>query len=361
MHLGRELVDVNQDALGTIQEYTPSLHLFLVVVVLSTFLFGVLTVLSTMSTYFLFRNRPRYRAVVLILASTLMLYASTVAYWASIIANAISAFHLLEDAAGGILDPSHLSQVTRYHSLVMTQSIVATTSLAVNMILGDAIVWWRAYILWRTRSVLGLGCVLVGMALALGIAGAVCNTFIAEPHPTLSLLYSDTLGAAFAFMSLLTNILATALIAVKAWQHKQLLLAYIGKDGSPEVMRAFLLLVESGTLYSVLWIIVAIYQALSLQYPDNEFVDRFSFFAYGCLTPVIAIYPTAIIFLVALNRSHLEGGFAADLSTAPVSTQVGPFVTTTTSFDVFSRHQMELPALLAAPLDSVHMDVVKNV
>lgn len=40
MHLGRELVDVNQDALGTIQEYTPSLHLFLVVVVLSTFLFG---------------------------------------------------------------------------------------------------------------------------------------------------------------------------------------------------------------------------------------------------------------------------------------------------------------------------------
>lgn len=79
------------------------------------------------------RNRPRYRGVVLLLASTLMLYASTVAYWASIIANTISAFRLLEDAAGGILDPSHLSQATRYHSLVMTQSIVATTSLAVNV------------------------------------------------------------------------------------------------------------------------------------------------------------------------------------------------------------------------------------
>ena len=33
------------------------------------------------------------------------------------------------------------------------------------MILSDAIVWWRAYILWRTRSVLSLGCVLVGVAL----------------------------------------------------------------------------------------------------------------------------------------------------------------------------------------------------
>lgn len=79
------------------------------------------------------RNCPRYRAVVLLLASTLTLYASTAAYWASIIANAMSAFHLLEDAAGGILGPSHLSQVPRYHSLVMTQSIVATTSLAVNV------------------------------------------------------------------------------------------------------------------------------------------------------------------------------------------------------------------------------------
>ncbi|KAI1797339.1 hypothetical protein LXA43DRAFT_1138997 [Ganoderma leucocontextum] len=189
---------------------------------------GVLTVLSTMSTYFLFRNGPRCRAVILLLASTLMLYASTAAYWASIIANAFSANLLLEDAAGGLLDPSHSSRVARYHSRVLMQPIVATTSLAVNSRLG-------------------------------GIDGS------------------------------------------------SLLLMFIGKGSSTEVMRAFIILVESGTFYSVLWSRCT-NQALSLKYPDNGFVVRFSFFVYGCLTPVIpeAIYPTSIIFLIALNRSHLQ-------------------------------------------------------
>ena len=41
------------------------------------------------------------------------------------------------------------------------------------------------------------------------------------------------------------------------------------------------------TLTKLIKIIVAVYQALSLKYPDNEFIDRFSFFVYGCLTPII--------------------------------------------------------------------------
>ena len=79
------------------------------------------------------RNGLRYRAVILLLASTLVLYVSTAAYWASIVANAASANTLLEDAAGRLLDPSHLSQAGRNHSRVLKQSIVATTSLAVNI------------------------------------------------------------------------------------------------------------------------------------------------------------------------------------------------------------------------------------
>ena len=141
---------------------------------------------------------------------------------------------------------------------------------------------------------------------------------------------------------------------------------------------------------------VAIFQALPLKYPDNdpendfEFVVRFSFFIYGCLTSIIIVrplqslltasgkryrvlhppfyrpyipYPTAIIFLVALNYSHLEGGFAENaIGTTPVSTHVGPFLTTTNSFDGFSRQQAELRSdVSTASPDSANADVAKNV
>ncbi|EJF67447.1 hypothetical protein DICSQDRAFT_177060 [Dichomitus squalens LYAD-421 SS1] len=339
-----ETFNVNEDALAIVQLYGMNLDVLLFSVVLSTFLFGVLTVLSGTSTYFLFRKRSQQRTVVSLLASILVLYVSTAAYWATILADAISRNQLVGDASAGILISSYSPDMAHHKAVVMRHTVIATIGLTVNMLLGDCIVWWRAYVLWRTKFVLALGVGLITITLAIGIMGAVHASNHLQPSIIMTLLYTGAIGTTFPLLSLLTNVLATALIAIKAWRHKQLLQAFLGKDGgSAEVMKVLVLLIESGAIYSAIWILVALYQVLQIKSLNNPFVIGFSFFIYGCLAPIIAIYPTFIIFLVALNRSQLEASLSPNESDSPMSTRIGPFATST-AFDVRGSYQVELPA-----------------
>ncbi|KAI0747233.1 hypothetical protein C8Q80DRAFT_829161 [Daedaleopsis nitida] len=200
-------------------------------------------------------------------------------------------------------------------------SCIQTATLTVNILVGDAVVWWRASMLWMGRSrstILALCAILLMSTFAISIAdtcGACQLDLVREEAGYGQLFSGDRFGAAASILSLVTNAVATALTAYKGWQHARLLRKYFS-DGSmgTNVERVVILLVESGMVYSAIWLVVTVYQ-LGVNTGDNyttstnadrpDFWTVIGYFVNGALVPVIAIYPMAIIVLVAMKKSQM--------------------------------------------------------
>ncbi|PIL34469.1 hypothetical protein GSI_03245 [Ganoderma sinense ZZ0214-1] len=100
------------------------------------------------------------------------------------------------------------------------------------------------------------------------------------------------------------------------WQSRRVQKRYIVTPGPrvSQVQRVFTFLVESGMVYCTLWIFVLAwqvgkYKGIPSHPGDNSFWDIFSIVIDGALVPLIGIYPTVIIVVVALNRSYVENSF----------------------------------------------------
>ncbi|PIL33548.1 hypothetical protein GSI_04171 [Ganoderma sinense ZZ0214-1] len=126
-------------------------------------------------------------------------------------------------------------------------------------------------------------------------------------------------GVAASALSFGTNFVATLLVGYKAWVSRRFIRKHvIAGSLARQTERLFTLLVESGALYCVLWAVVVAWQigdyqaAVETKAGTNTFWDVFGVFIRGALVPLIAIYPTVIIILVALNRSQVEHGFERD-------------------------------------------------
>ncbi|KAI1786963.1 hypothetical protein LXA43DRAFT_850091, partial [Ganoderma leucocontextum] len=118
--------------------------------------------------------------------------------------------------------------------------------------IGDAVVWWRVCVLWRQKSVIALGIVL--LAGTFGILSVIHRSAQIDVYTQLLLHYGDVYGGMSGAVSLLTNMIATLLIGRKAWKHRQILRQGRGvsKGGwITPTMKVLMLLVESGTIYSV--------------------------------------------------------------------------------------------------------------
>ncbi|KAI0706699.1 hypothetical protein C8Q76DRAFT_629649, partial [Earliella scabrosa] len=122
---------------------------------------------------------------------------------------------------------------------------------------GDAVVWWRALVLWRgNRLVYALSALLLIATISID------NYYLFNPQESLvtetpsgTFYAGDSWGFAASVFSLTNNVMATSFIAYKAWYHRRVIKASF-KESSPRtrVERVLALLVESGTVYCVLWV-----------------------------------------------------------------------------------------------------------
>ncbi|KAM5540170.1 hypothetical protein V8D89_006310 [Ganoderma adspersum] len=129
------------------------------------------------------------------------------------------------------------------------------------------------------------------------------------------------------------------------WQSRRFLKRYVVTGPMvSQMQKVFSLLVESGMIYCALWGVVLAWQAGEYkgnvwESGDNSFWNVFNVIMNGALVPLIAIYPTVIIVVVALNRSHIENGFprtCPEMSIHPLSRRplaVAVHTTVTTSCD----------------------------
>ncbi|KAM5536737.1 hypothetical protein V8D89_009576 [Ganoderma adspersum] len=292
-----------------LKEFYPNI-LWTAVTVSTSFavLYGLFLALAVVSLYLLLRRgiRRPLSAIQVFAVTTLLM--STTIHWAVVVLQRF----------GSVLVNPGMDTGTFWRQFVVEQC-VGTATLTINIILSDLVVWWRAWVLWPESRVVRIsGCVLL---LATFVMSVVDTTFSCQAQEGF-MFEGLAEGNAAAALSLATNFTATILTAYKAWLYRKSARNY-AESGSmnSRVEHILVLLVESGALYCALWIVVIVWQVGV----DNQYIRTLIFVQHhhhessfwaqggvlieGCLVPLIAIYPTVIIVLVALNKSGIENGF----------------------------------------------------
>ncbi|KAM5542711.1 hypothetical protein V8D89_003672, partial [Ganoderma adspersum] len=203
-------------------------------------------------------------------------------------------------AVDGLFSPSYDGRgvIAASERAIHKQSSMLTVALAVNIVIGDAIVWWRACVIWQHKVVNCIGLLLVTITISV------------QRTQLTFLIGGNAFAVVSAFISLFTNVLATFLIGYKAWEHKQLMKQHFAAGGTTSrILKALALLVESGCIYCsllIFGIIYMIHPTTSEAGVGLMFTTVAGDVAYGCFVPLVAIYPTIIIVLVAIKRSPID-------------------------------------------------------
>ncbi|KAH9058108.1 hypothetical protein EDB87DRAFT_952161 [Lactarius vividus] len=162
-------------------------------------------------------------------------------------------------------------------------------------ILSDVICAWRAVIIWnRDRRVIAI----LLLCILGTIAAAGCEIGLGFVTPADNGSQSGPL--VMVGPSLGTNLLSTGLIAWKAWQHRVSVRKYLGEGtGSVNVERVLALVIESGLIYCIPWILYVISAFGVIPEPGLTVIGDVLVFISG-------LYPTLIIILVAVQKSPVE-------------------------------------------------------
>ncbi|KAM5535325.1 hypothetical protein V8D89_011010, partial [Ganoderma adspersum] len=331
-------------------------------------LLGVLAILSIISCHTLLKRHGRLQPIAILLCLTIfVLFTSTTIYLVIHIIYyhtqlTTDFFHFSSEIIHCFyknLDPSlfSISEVDTSLDLLWQQALmqgcIGASTLTVNVILGDVIVCWQACVIWHKNYVVKAACAVILLAtLALGVidSSQSCQPY-QVPGPMITIATDDSvpgslfegvpIGVATCVLSLSTNMLATLLVAYKSWQSRWRLKGYLFTNiGGSQVEKFLALLTESGAIYCAIWSAVVAFQ-ISLYNPmhssggsgDLIFIKYFTIIMDGALVHVIAIYPTIIIVLVALNKSHMERAISQHLESIPTPHLANTADTETTSLD----------------------------
>ncbi|KAI0310788.1 hypothetical protein OF83DRAFT_829606 [Amylostereum chailletii] len=278
-------------------------------IVTETLAFGVFSLLVVLSTYILIERGLKAKATKAMLTVTVVMYAVAATHWASRLHFSYMFAHLNTKS-------THDIERVFYSPL---NQCVPTALLVIDILLSDAIVIWRAWILWShnrcvrfTSALLLLGTLI----LSAHNAQSVCRTTpfdAGRPERQLSATVSDDVfGAAALALSFFTNLWSTSLVACKVWIHRRAIRAHIQTGNTrTRAEKIMTLLLESGAIYLLIWTFVVVYTFLKVITPGwtPVLTDAGDNFLKGALIQLVGIYPTVVIVFVCLERTHCDRRF----------------------------------------------------
>ncbi|KAM5537540.1 hypothetical protein V8D89_008867 [Ganoderma adspersum] len=272
---------------------------------------------------------------------TMAMYLATFASWITLVVTQFQTFHTIRHNLSEIYSwippsdcffqdvsdrdlPAYCTTIPAEasHHLVgewpATSECVGTVSLTFNVVVGDAIVWWRVWVLWnKSCPLLVLGCLVLLATLVSGAIDSVIScsdplfaAFLGYANGAVqgapkdgSFFQLSVPGVVVIALSLFSNTVATCLVGYRAWKHRRSTKTHFaGVPSVVRVQRALTLLVESGIAYSLVWAVVLSSQGSGY----TPFSYGIQYFTEGCLLALVGIYPTMIIILVALDKSEIE-------------------------------------------------------
>lgn len=258
--------------------------------------FGSYAALYGTSLYILLRNGRLLRSA----QRLLMLTVTSTTFVLGLIALVLQTSLSYQQFAQ-LFNSSSTSLWSAHRTGVVT-AVVATIARVIY-ILNEVVCAWRAAVMWNfdRRVVAVLMVFLIGTTSAAGVnLGRTLRPIFAasqQPSPP------DTrtgLGESALILTgpvLATNILSTALIGIKAWQHRGVLLEGLGRSSAAiRAEKMFVISVESGLAYIAIWVIYLVSTFRVLPDPGFDVMD-------AILVYVSGLYPTGVIIFVALRKS----------------------------------------------------------
>ncbi|KAH9969510.1 hypothetical protein BC827DRAFT_4076 [Russula dissimulans] len=186
---------------------------------------------------------------------------------------------------------------------------------SINYILSDAIVLWRAWVLWNRKFLLFVPPLIflmcnfgTSVASAILFYQALQMDSAHNSKAVETLIISLHLEWSVWILTLATNLWGTGLIFIRAWQHRRFLRSLsIDKTFKSSAEQVLAFLVESGIIYLCIWI-TEIFTTVPRVVPGTE-----SF--HSAMAQLSGMYPSMIIVVVALrlstadvlSRSNAEG------------------------------------------------------
>ncbi|KAI0267744.1 hypothetical protein BC834DRAFT_57120 [Gloeopeniophorella convolvens] len=261
-------------------------------------LYGVYAVSYIASTCVLFFQRKSLRSSSLwfmLAVTALMFILSTVAFALSVCMTQQQLPQLLN------LVESERSQV---RALGVAVDIFAVIT-RLNPILSDIVCAWRAVILWHShrRVIALLTATIIG---TIGAAGYNLSLALVTTSGSSNVNLDPEQGKAilvFVVPMLGTNLISTGLIGWKAWEHRkkaQMVQTQPDKgNGAGRVERVLGLLIESGAVYCLFWVLYLLTEFEVLPGSRSLIVNMVMIY-------VSSIYPTLIIVIAGLRRSQCE-------------------------------------------------------
>ncbi|KAL1746660.1 hypothetical protein HDZ31DRAFT_33635 [Schizophyllum fasciatum] len=174
-------------------------------------------------------------------------------------------------------------------------NIALAVSARMNYILSDAIVVWRAWVLWKESECVKRGLCLCMLGTFVGTViecvWSLQSTFSGEVE-----MMKQTL--AMTIPLLLTNVVATTLIAVQCWYYRRDVKGRLGLfTHTTTVEKAIVVLAESGLVICLVWIV-------NLVIKISAGADTFGI--YGIIGvayhSISGIYPTFIVLVIAIQK-----------------------------------------------------------
>ncbi|KAI0269773.1 hypothetical protein BC834DRAFT_1014011 [Gloeopeniophorella convolvens] len=174
---------------------------------------------------------------------------------------------------------------------------------AISYVLSDAIVVWRAWVLWERRYELLIPPILFMLGT---IAVSVADANITFKSPTTDtwqeVQISDRLGYCIWGFTILTNLWATGLICIKTWQHRRFIRSLMGKSTQrTRAEKALAFLIESSSIYLCIWIT---WVTVNVTSHPNSIGGLLVF--YPVIVQIIGIYPTVIVVVVTMRLSTAD-------------------------------------------------------
>ncbi|TBU55042.1 hypothetical protein BD310DRAFT_1041390 [Dichomitus squalens] len=325
---------------------------------LNTGLYGVLTLTTCVAGILLLPRAWRDLRNTALLLATAAMYAGTTVYFAlrirhlvtdatAVYSNVLLLYSDLRACSSGAVAPGADTPACdamadfglfAAPSRIDSQFCAGTAALTVNAVLGNAILSWRACVAWPRRRLVPL--VLISLVLAtcaLGIADAAtaCRGAAQEDPleldgPSVGTLFmGKSFGLAASALALATNVITTSLVGFRIWQRRAAVAGHISalQSARSRVWSTLALAVELGIVYCVVWAVMLAaaaglkgsigfledvetgYEEIVYTKNPSAFIDGFWVFDLGAMTALTAIYPLAVLIILALDASHCESGF----------------------------------------------------
>ncbi|KAE9390525.1 hypothetical protein BT96DRAFT_980242, partial [Gymnopus androsaceus JB14] len=277
-------------------------------------LFGIYILAFTISMLIICRQRENngwaHKAMIaLLLAGFTVTTLSTCA----LIAFALSLvkFGLMVSLSGGVL-----AQEMAATFQATVPDILQIWSGNFVYLIADTAITWRAWALWAETRLIKL-ILLINLLADIGvnIADAVVDFKVISATFNLNPETLDWVGIS---LNLTVNIVATLLIAYRAWTHHQSTHAIL-RNKKTQVQAILLLMVESGAIFGVIQVIIIIIVVLDIHAAHPSPVEIANSFFVELYTYGAALNPVAILILIQTGNTYEHSFHLEDIPSLEIN------------------------------------------